>query len=77
MEGGTYSRGNPGVSTPLPQYLLDTEPTKSNCEGILAHTMKTYRWSRGMAPFILNLTARWWWVVNFMPRLVCPGKEPW
>jgi hypothetical protein len=61
----------------IPQYLLDARQIKSKCKDILAHAMKAYTWSRGIAPLILNLTARWRWVVNFMPGLVYHGKEPW
>jgi hypothetical protein len=28
-------------------------------EAFLVHTVKTYRWSRGIAPLILNLDTRW------------------
>jgi len=38
---------------------------------------KAYGGSRGTAPLILNLSARWKWVVNFTPpAAVPPGKEP-
>ena len=32
--------------------------------------------NRGIPPLILNLSTEWWWVVNFTPRPVWPGKEP-
>ena len=32
------------------------------------HAMKAYRRSSGTAPLILNLGARWWWLVNITPR---------
>ena len=35
-----------------------------------AHAMMAYRWSRGIAPLILNLRARWRWEVNMMPWLL-------
>jgi hypothetical protein len=34
--------------------------------------MKAYRGSRVIAPLILNLDARWSWVVNFTPRQLYP-----
>jgi hypothetical protein len=36
----------------------------------LVHGMKTHRGSRGVAPFILNFSTRWRWMVNFPPRLL-------
>ena len=31
--------------------------------------MKAYRENRGVTPLILNLSAKWRWVVKFTPRL--------
>jgi hypothetical protein len=31
------------------------------------HVMKAYRGSRSIAPLILNLGTRWWWVVSITP----------
>jgi hypothetical protein len=35
---------------------------------IPVHDMKTYRGCRGTVPLILNLRARWKWMVNITPR---------
>jgi hypothetical protein len=34
---------------------------------VLVHVMKAYRENRGIAPLILNLGARWRWVINITP----------
>jgi hypothetical protein len=36
------------------------------------HAMKLYWGSGCIAPFVLNLVTRWWWVISFTPR----GKSP-
>jgi hypothetical protein len=42
------------------------------------HAMKTYWWSGGIVPHILDLGTRWRWVVSFTPRPLYPqGKSPW
>jgi hypothetical protein len=48
--------------------------TRLLCKGkvVPVHTMKAYRRSRGMAPFILHLGARWRRVVNFTPKATLP-----
>jgi hypothetical protein len=40
------------------------------------HAMKAYRGRSGIAPVILNLGAKWRWVVNITPRPYYPQKEP-
>jgi hypothetical protein len=37
---------------------------------------ETYGGSKGIAPFILNLSAMWKWVVNITLWPLCPEKEP-
>jgi hypothetical protein len=38
--------------------------------------MKAYRENRGITLLILNIGITWMWVVNFMPRALCPqGKN--
>jgi hypothetical protein len=39
------------------------------------HAMKTYWWSGDTTPHILNLGARWRWVVSFTPRPALPTGE--
>jgi hypothetical protein len=39
--------------------------------------MKAYSGSRSIAPLILYLDTRWGCVVNIMPLLIYPRKEPW
>jgi hypothetical protein len=40
--------------------------------------MKTYWWSRGIAPRILGLSTSWRWVVSFTPWPVySQGRKPW
>jgi hypothetical protein len=34
---------------------------------VLVHVMGAYRENRGIAPLILNLGARWRWVINISP----------
>jgi hypothetical protein len=42
------------------------------------HTTKTYWESGGIAPRILDPSARWRWMVSFTPRPLYPqGKSPW
>jgi hypothetical protein len=36
-------------------------------EFVSVHFIKAHRWSRGKAPIILNLGARWEWEVNMTP----------
>jgi len=36
-------------------------------KAVPAYTVKAYRGSRGIAPFILALITRWRWVFNFVP----------
>ena len=43
---------------------------------IPVQAMKAFRVSGGVSPLILNLGTRWKSVVNFMPSLFFPGKEP-
>jgi len=40
--------------------------------------MKAYKWSGSIAPLILNLNARWRWMVSLMPWLLYgPEKSAW
>jgi hypothetical protein len=39
------------------------------------HTVKVCRSSRGIAPLILNLGCRWWWVVNITPWSLYPQER--
>jgi len=38
--------------------------------------MKAYRGSRDIAPLVLNLCTRWWWVVSYVPHPLPTGKDP-
>jgi hypothetical protein len=50
-------------------YLIPQSPKdKSKSKVLPLHPMKAYRGSRGIAPLVLKLGARWRWVVNFTPR---------
>jgi hypothetical protein len=50
-------------------YFIPQSPKdKSKSKVLLLHPMKAYRGSRGIAPLIFKLGARWSWVVNFTPR---------
>ena len=39
------------------------------------HTIPEHRFSRGIAPLILNLGTRWRWVVNFTPWMLYPQER--
>ena len=66
------------VYNPLQLFLLSRHITLyhlGSCEykgydGIAfpIHAIKVYRWSRGIAPLILNLGTRWRWVFTFTPQ---------
>jgi len=43
--------------------------------GVATHIRKAHRRSGGAAPLILNLDARWRWVVNFTPRSLYPRER--
>jgi len=38
---------------------------KRKSKSLTVHAKKGYRGNRGITPLILNLDARWWWVVEF------------
>jgi len=42
-------------------------------KAVLAYTVKAFRGSRGIAPFILTLRTGWRWVFKFVP---CPPQPP-
>jgi hypothetical protein len=51
----------------------DTQKSKD----LLVHVIKTYHWSRGIAPLIVNLNTRWKCVFISTPTLLyLPGKNP-
>jgi hypothetical protein len=37
--------------------------------------MKAYCGSGGIAPHIIDLSTKWWWVVWFMPQLIYPQRK--
>ena len=41
---------------------------------VRVHNVEAYKGSRGIAPHILNLSARWRWVVNFTPQSLYPWE---
>jgi hypothetical protein len=43
---------------------------------VAVNVMKSYRGSRDIAPFVLNLWGIWRRVVSFTPHLLYPQKEP-
>jgi hypothetical protein len=42
---------------------------------VALQAMKVYRGRRRIAPLILKLGTRWWWVVNFTPRPLYPRER--
>jgi hypothetical protein len=46
-----------------------------NGKVVPVHNMKACRGSKGIPPLILDLGAKWRWVVNIMPRPLYPRKQ--
>jgi len=60
--------------------LVSTQEADSygRLHSVVHHAMKTYWENGGIAPRVLNVGARWRWVVSFMSRPLYPrNKSSW
>ena len=60
------------ILRPVHLTLSWTCLSSGKCNAVPLHSMKVYRWSKGIAPLILNPGNRWRWGVDFIP----PGRFP-
>jgi hypothetical protein len=65
---------NPFFKAQLP-IIYSTIRRKVECKVFLLHAIEGYRGSKSIEPLILNLSNRWWLVVNFTTRLLCPWNK--